>query len=81
MTDIPPLGTGAHLAFMAPLSAERADLLLRILAQQPDARGIGVETHGPDIARARDNASARGLSDRVEFIEGAAWRISARQMS
>ena len=48
------------------------ELLLRILTSCPDARGIGVDTHGPDLARGRANAAARRLSDRVTFIEGPA---------
>lgn len=48
------------------------ELLLRILAAGPGAHGIGVDSHGPDLARGRDNAAARGLSDRVTFIEGPA---------
>lgn len=63
---------GAAHRTVIDLGCGWGELLLRILALQPDARGIGVETHGPDIARAQDNASARGLSERVEFIEGAA---------
>ncbi len=48
------------------------ELLLRILAACPGARGVGVDTHGPDLLRGRDNAARRGLSDRVTFVEGAA---------
>lgn len=45
------------------------ELLLRILAACPGTHGVGVDTHGPDLARARLDAAARGLSDRVTFIE------------
>jgi SAM-dependent methyltransferase len=48
------------------------ELLLRALDRCPQARGIGIDTHGADIERARRNAVARGLADRVEFIEGSA---------
>jgi SAM-dependent methyltransferase len=48
------------------------ELLLRILAACPGAVGIGVDTHGPDLARGRGNAAARELSDRVTFIRGPA---------
>lgn len=48
------------------------ELLLRVLAAAPGARGVGVDTHGPDIARGRENAEKRGFADRVTFIEGPA---------
>ncbi|WP_449064883.1 SAM-dependent methyltransferase [Planomonospora algeriensis] len=47
-------------------------LLLRILEAVPGARGTGVDVHGPDLVRGRADAEARGLSDRVTFIEGPA---------
>jgi ubiquinone/menaquinone biosynthesis C-methylase UbiE len=54
------------------------ELLLRILAATPGACGIGVDNHAPDVVRGRTNAAARGLSDRVAFIEGpAADHLSA----
>jgi cyclopropane fatty-acyl-phospholipid synthase-like methyltransferase len=48
------------------------ELLLRVLSAAPDARGVGIDVHGPDIARGTENARQRGLADRVTFIEGAA---------
>jgi len=48
------------------------ELLLRVLEAAPQARGVGVEIHGPDIARGRRSADKRSLSDRVVFIEGSA---------
>jgi SAM-dependent methyltransferase len=48
------------------------ELLLRIVAACPDARGVGVDTHQPDLVRGRGNAAARGLAGRVSFIEGPA---------
>jgi len=48
------------------------ELLLRIVAACPGARGVGVDVDGPDIARGRGNAIARKLSDRVTFVEGPA---------
>jgi SAM-dependent methyltransferase len=48
------------------------ELLLRILAACPSARGVGVDVHGPDLARGRANAAARGLAERVTFVEGPA---------
>ena len=48
------------------------ELLLRVLALAPSARGYGVDLSGRDLARGRANAAARGLGDRVEFVEGPA---------
>ena len=48
------------------------ELLLRVLEAAPDARGIGIDIHGPDIARGKATAGQRGLSSRVELIEGSA---------
>ncbi len=44
-----------------------AELLLRIVAAAPDARGLGVDSDERLIERGRANAAARGLSDRVEL--------------
>jgi hypothetical protein len=67
----------ADLAALTPstvidLGCGWGELLLRILAACPQAHGVGVDTHGPDLVRGRDNAAARALSDRVEFIDGPA---------
>ncbi len=51
------------------------ELLLRLLAAAPEATGIGVDVHGPDIARARANAERRGLDDRATFVEGPATDV------
>lgn len=48
------------------------ELLLRVLEAAPGANGVGIDIHGPDIARGRENAEKRGLSGRVSFIEGSA---------
>jgi SAM-dependent methyltransferase len=48
------------------------ELLLRILTAAPGARGVGVDLHGPDLARAAEAARTRGLADRVTFVEGPA---------
>lgn len=52
------------------------ELLLRVLERAPQARGVGVDTSGPDIERGRREAERRGLAGRVEFIEGAASDIA-----
>ncbi len=44
------------------------ELMLRILAALPDATGLGFDNDEGDLARARDNAEARGLADRVTFV-------------
>jgi cyclopropane fatty-acyl-phospholipid synthase-like methyltransferase len=48
------------------------ELLLRVLENAPGATGVGIDIHGPDLARGRQNAGKRGLSGRVSFIEGTA---------
>lgn len=48
------------------------EFLLRVLEAAPGAHGVGVDVHGPDIARARENAGNRGLTDRAAFVEGPA---------
>ncbi|HEY2299087.1 MAG TPA: class I SAM-dependent methyltransferase [Jatrophihabitans sp.] len=47
-----------------------AELLLRVLAAAPDARGLGVDSDEKLIVRGRDNAVRRGLADRVELRAG-----------
>jgi len=61
-----------HPASVTDLGCGWGELLLRILAAGPGARGTGIDTHGPDLARARRNATDRELSDRVAFVEGPA---------
>jgi len=43
------------------------ELLLRVLAAAPDARGVGVDRDVPLLERGRANAVARDLDARVEF--------------
>ncbi len=43
-----------------------AELLLRVVAAAPDVHGLGVDSDARLIERARANAIARGLSDRIE---------------
>ncbi|TDE89255.1 methyltransferase domain-containing protein [Occultella glacieicola] len=49
-----------------------AELLLMTLAGAREAHGVGVDTHVPDLARARATAAARGLAGRVDLVDGAA---------
>lgn len=44
-----------------------AELLLRVLQAVPDARGVGVDVHAPDIARASRTAAGLGVEDRVDL--------------
>lgn len=48
------------------------ELLLRVLDAAPGARGIGIDINAEDLARGRKLAGARGLADRVEFVEESA---------
>jgi cyclopropane fatty-acyl-phospholipid synthase-like methyltransferase len=48
------------------------ELLLRILTAVPEASAVGIDIYAPDLERGRTAASERGLSDRVDFVEGPA---------
>ena len=48
------------------------ELLLRVLAAAPAARGIGSDVDSGDVVRARTNAASRGLSERATFVEAPA---------
>jgi cyclopropane fatty-acyl-phospholipid synthase-like methyltransferase len=48
------------------------ELLLRVLEAAPEATGTGIDIRAEDLARGRDNAKSRGLTDRVEFVEESA---------
>ncbi len=52
-----------------------AELLLRCVAAEPTATGVGVDTHEAAITHGRSEAAARGLADRVTLQVGdaAAW--------
>lgn len=43
------------------------ELMLRVLAAAPRARGVGLDLDEADLARGRANAEARGLTPRVDF--------------
>lgn len=59
-------------ATVADYACGWGELMLRILALAPSARGFGVDMSERDLARGRANAQARGLGDRVEFVDGPA---------
>jgi cyclopropane fatty-acyl-phospholipid synthase-like methyltransferase len=46
-----------------------AELLLRVLTAAPRATGWGIDIDARLLARARQNANARALADRVTFVE------------
>ena len=48
------------------------ELLLRVLENAPDAKGIGIDINAEDLARGRALAEERGLDDRVLFVEESA---------
>ncbi|MFE0508979.1 SAM-dependent methyltransferase [Streptomyces sp. NPDC058964] len=48
------------------------EFLLRVLEAVPEARGTGIDVRDEDLARARRNAGARGLAERVDFVEESA---------
>ena len=48
------------------------ELLLRVVEACLGARGVGVDTHEPDLSRGRANAAARNLSERVTFVHAPA---------
>ncbi|OUD03587.1 SAM-dependent methyltransferase [Streptomyces swartbergensis] len=48
------------------------ELMLRILTATPKATGTGIDLNAEDLARGRQAAEARGLADRVRFLEESA---------
>jgi SAM-dependent methyltransferase len=48
------------------------ELMLRVLAAAPEAKGIGLDLNAEDLARGRRIAEDRGLAERAEFIEESA---------
>jgi cyclopropane fatty-acyl-phospholipid synthase-like methyltransferase len=59
--------TRARPATVLDVGCGWGELMLRILDVLPEATGFGFDTDEGDLARARDNARARGLDDRVTF--------------
>jgi cyclopropane fatty-acyl-phospholipid synthase-like methyltransferase len=83
LTFMAPLSTdradrlAAELAARLPstvvdLGCGWGELLLRVVAGAPGSRGVGIDSHEPDVARATANVAARGLADLVTFVPGPA---------
>jgi SAM-dependent methyltransferase len=67
----------ARLAEAAPgtvldIGCGWGELMLRVLDAVPGATGTGIDLNTEDLARGRANAEARGLQERVDFIEESA---------
>ena len=65
-------------ALIVDLGCGWAEFLLRLLAAEPSASGIGVDGDQAAIARARHNAELRGLDDRLQLECGDATDWSGR---
>jgi SAM-dependent methyltransferase len=65
-------------ATVTDLGCGWGELLLRVVANTVDARGVGVDTHGPDLERGRAAAAARGMADRVTFVDAPAAESTDR---
>lgn len=48
------------------------EFMLRLLEAMPAAAGIGIDLNEEDLVRGRANAEARGLTERVRFIQESA---------
>jgi SAM-dependent methyltransferase len=48
------------------------EFMLRLLEAAPDATGVGIDLNEDDLARGRANAEARGLAERVRFVQESA---------
>jgi SAM-dependent methyltransferase len=53
-----------------------AELMLRVVAAQPDARGVGVDSDEASIEHGRDMVRRRGLADRVTLHVGDARELA-----
>jgi SAM-dependent methyltransferase len=62
----------ANPATVLDIGCGWAELLLRVLAAAPTAQGVGIDQDEALLARARRNATERGLSGRVTFRDSLA---------
>jgi release factor glutamine methyltransferase len=60
------------------LGAGSGCILISILAERPDAVGVGLDISPAALAIAQDNARALAVSDRVSFVEGS-WDAAREQ--
>lgn len=60
----------AQIRSVLDLGTGSGALLLAILAECPDAKGVGVDLSPAALAVARQNAARTGLAERCRFIEG-----------
>lgn len=63
---------GAAPRTVLDLGCGWGELMLRVLTAVPEARGTGVDLDARDLARGRREAEARGLAERVVFVEESA---------
>ena len=61
-------GARAHALRIADLGTGTGALLLALLAELPNALGIGTDISGPALAVARHNAARLGLAARTQFV-------------
>ncbi|MER6291115.1 SAM-dependent methyltransferase [Streptomyces sviceus] len=67
----------AHATPTAPMSVLDigcgwGEFMLRLLETTPGATGVGIDLNEEDLARGRANAEARGLGERVRFVQESA---------
>lgn len=62
----------AEPASVLDLGCGWGELMLRVLSAVPGATGTGVDLNAEDLARGRRSAEARGLADRVAYVEESA---------
>ncbi len=61
------ISTGARNVRIADLGTGSGCLLLAVLAQRPNARGLGLDQSAEAIALARENAALTGIAGRVDM--------------
>lgn len=70
-THVAWLAEGLGAGTVADVGCGWAELLLRVVARAPRARGLGVDLDADRVEHARTVATERGLRDRVELVAGA----------
>ncbi|MFF7156949.1 methyltransferase domain-containing protein [Streptomyces sp. NPDC008139] len=64
--------TAAAPATVLDIGCGWGEFMLRLVEAAPGASGVGIDLNEVDLARGRANAEARGLGDRVRFLQGSA---------